>query len=354
MKINTVAFFVNPLAGYGGVRNNKGSDNLHLENIKDSVSIKRAVQFLDGINTHGIDFTVPYGPMGSLEMDEARIGYKVSYYPESPTTSTDTINFVRSASGADIICFVGGDGTARDILSAGSNLPVLGIPSGVKMYSSVFSMNIRHAIDVFNEACYGNINYTPAEVADINEEEYRAGTLDIKKFGTLRIPDSDGMVRFSKAEYPASSAYDIAEYIIDNMKDDVYYIIGPGNTCKAIVASLGFRTNMLGFDIFKGKELIASDTGEDLIYNFTERGQTKIIISIIGGQGFLLGRGNQQLSHRVIEKAGFKNICVVSSPEKLSGTRSLAIDLDSHNIDIPKFVRVLTGYGQFRIIRTDY
>ncbi len=353
MKVKAVAFFVNPLAGYGGIRNNKGSDNMHLKNIDESISIKRAIEFLSGIDCRDMQFIVPEGPMGSLEMDKANLKYKISYFPGDPTTSIDTINFIRSATGSDIICFLGGDGTARDVLTAGVNLPVLGIPAGVKMYSSVFSMNIHHAIEVFDNFCRNEITLKDAEVADINEEEYRKGKLDIKRFGTLKIPDSPGIISSSKAEYPPSSSYDMAEYIIDNMDNDVYYIIGPGTTCKAITASLGLHTNMLGFDILKGKKLIIDDAGEDAIYNYSNSGRIKIIISIIGGQGFLLGRGNQQISSRILKKAGFENISVISTPEKLFGLTGLAIDIADKDISVPKFIRVLTGYGQFKIMRVN-
>jgi len=118
MKIRTVAFFVNPLAGYGGIRNNKGSDNMILKSIDESISIQRAIEFLSGITCRSLQFIVPAGPMGSLEMDKANLKYTISYTPGNPSTAQDTINFVKSATGADIICFLGGDGTARDVLMA--------------------------------------------------------------------------------------------------------------------------------------------------------------------------------------------------------------------------------------------
>ncbi|MGE9811175.1 ATP-NAD kinase family protein [Ferroplasma acidiphilum] len=354
MKVNVAAFFVNPLAGYGGIRNNKGSDNMHLQNIGESVSIGRAIEFLSGIKCRDIQFIVPDGPMGALEMDKANLKYTISYSPGNPTTAMDTINFIHSAAGADIICFLGGDGTARDILRSGTDLPVLGIPAGVKMYSSVFSMNVKHAIDVFDNFCGNEITLKDAGVADINEDEYRSGKLDVKQFGTLKIPDSSGIISSSKAEYPPSSSYDMAEYIIDNMVNDFYYIIGPGTTCKAITTSLGFHTNMLGFDIVKGKKLIVEDAGEEDIYRYAASGSVHIIISIIGGQGFLLGRGNQQLSGRIIKKAGFENISVISTPEKLISLSGLAVDISDKDISVPKFIRVLTGYGQFKIMRVNF
>ncbi|WMT51798.1 MAG: ATP-NAD kinase family protein [Ferroplasma sp.] len=351
MIVKKVAFFVNPLAGYGGIRNNKGSDNLSLKNISDSVSVKRAIEFLKGINSKGIEFIVPSGPMGSMEMDQAGITCSISYYPGEPSSREDTINFVHSAEETDLICFVGGDGTARDILTAGTDLPVFGIPSGVKMYSSVFAMNIRNAVEVFNRVCNQDISYIRAEVDDINEEKYRSGILEVKKFGELMVPDTAGVVISSKAEYPESSVFDIAEYLLDNMDPETYYIIGPGSTCKALINSMGMHTNMLGFDVIKGKQLISADAGEDQIYHFVATGRAKIIISIIGGQGFLLGRGNQQISHRILASIGFENICVISSREKIADLDGLSIDINTDNIAVPKYVRVLTGYGQYRIMK---
>ncbi len=351
MKASKIAFFINPLAGYGGIRNKKGSDNLLLENLDDSVSIKRAIEFLEGIDKQDIEFTVPFGSMGSMELDIAGIKYHLSYNPGEPSTREDTINFLRSVGSVDLICFVGGDGTARDVITAGGNIPVLGIPSGVKMYSSVFAMNIKHAIEIFDTACSEDINYIDAEVDDIDEEQYREGILKVINFGFLMVPDIHGMVLSSKAEYPASSSFDIAEYLLDTMDPDTYYIIGPGSTCKALMDSLGMHTNMLGFDIIQNKELLIDDAGEEQIYQYVMTGKAKIIISIIGGQGFLLGRGNQQISARVLSLAGFENIYVISSPEKLAGLKGLSLDINTGNIAVPEFIRVLTGYGQYRIIR---
>ena len=351
MKVSKVAFFVNPLAGYGGIRNNKGSDGLSLDNIDDSTSIKRAIEFLMGINAENIEFKVPSGPMGSSEMDLTGHTYSISYNPVEPSSSIDTINFLRVTGDVDLICFVGGDGTARDVLNASTNLPVLGIPAGVKMYSSVFAMNIKHAIEIFDKLCKIDIDYIYAEVDDIDEEKYRSGVLQVKNFGSLLIPDTEGMITTSKAEYSVSSSFDIAEYLLDNMDPEIYYIIGPGSTCKAIIESMGAHTNMLGFDIIKNKHLLVSDAGEEQIYQCATTKKIKIIISVIGGQGFLLGRGNQQLSHRVIESCGFKNICVISSPEKLRELTGLSIDINTDNIIVPEFIRILTGYGQFKIMK---
>lgn len=351
MKVRKVAFFVNPLAGYGGIRNNKGSDDLSLNNIDDSTSIKRAIEFLKGIKAENIEFKVPSGPMGSSEMDLTCNNYSISYNPSDPSSRVDTINFIHATEDVDIICFVGGDGTARDVLTAGTNLPVLGIPAGVKMYSSVFAMNIKHAIEIFDKLCKIDTDYIYAEVDDIDEEKYRAGILEVKNFGSLLIPDTEGMITTSKAEYPVSSSFDIAEYLLDTMDPETYYIIGPGSTCKAIIESIGVHTNMLGFDIIKNKHLLVSDAGEEQIYQYATTKKIKIIISVIGGQGFLLGRGNQQLSYRVIKSTGFENICVISSPEKLMELKGLSIDIDTDKIITPEFIRVLTGYGQYKIMK---
>ncbi len=349
-----VAFMVNPLAGYGGKLNNKGSDNLILDNIKNSVSIQKAIEFIGKINTDNVDFLVPSGSMGSDILDIFKIKYKIVWNSSNPTTAKDTENFVKNSSGASFLCFVGGDGTARDILNAQCRIPVLAVPSGVKMYSSIFAMNINHAAEIFNKIISGNITFKKAEISDIDEEKYRNGILDIKTFGSMDIPDIDGIVNSSKAEYPSSSAYDMAEYIIDTMKNDFYYVIGPGSTCKSIVSALGYKSNMLGFDIFYGKKLVLSDMDESTIFKYVNSKPSFLIISFIGGQGFLLGRGNQQISSRVLKSIGFNNIVVLSSPEKLADIKTLYLDINSDGIEIPKYIKVLTGYGIFKLIKLEF
>ncbi|KPV45925.1 hypothetical protein SE19_07775 [Acidiplasma aeolicum] len=346
-----IGFFVNPLAGYGGEINNKGSDNLKLESIEKSYSLGVARKFLSKIIPGDSLFYVPYGYMGSYLLDEFSYKYEITYYPEYPSSSQDTVNFIKSLVNPDFVCFVGGDGTARDIVSCGTGFLFIGIPAGVKMYSSVFSINAEHAASLFNSLVSSkNYETTYAEVNDINEEDYRNGRLSIKNYGLMKIIKSGDVVINSKAEYSQGSAGDIAEYIIDNMDNNTYYLIGPGTTCKEILLNLGIKTNILGFDLILNKSLVASDIDEPTIYHYVSQKRTVMIISPIGGQGFLLGRGNKQISGRVFDLIGFDNIIIVSTEEKLNDIKDLYIDINTSK-KLPEYVRILTGYGYFKIKR---
>ncbi len=349
-----VAFFVNPLAGYGGKINNKGSDNLKLNNINDSVSLEKAECFLKKINKNNIDFIVPEGYMGSYLMDKLKIKYKISYKPDKDTTRYDTVNFLNSLNNVDLLCFVGGDGTARDIISSGKDFITLAIPSGVKMYSSIFAINVDHAAYLFNRLMNNYIKFNYNDVYDIDEEKFRNGILDIKFYGKIRIPLSEDIVGFSKAEYNDPSIYDISEYIIDNMDNGTYYLIGPGNTCKNIEKEMGIATNILGFDLIKNKKLLFSDMDENSIYSNIINKRVKLIITVIGGQGFILGRGNKQLSQRIIKYIGFENIILISAREKLMDLKNLYIDIKHDDFKIPEYIKVLTGYNMYKIMRILY
>jgi len=349
-----VAFFINPLAGYGGKINNKGSDNLRLNNINDSVSLKIGEYFLKNIDKNNVNFIVPEGYMGSYLMDKLKIKCEITYKPDDPSTKNDTINFINSINNIDLLCFVGGDGTARDIISTKKDFLTLGIPAGVKMYSSVFAINVDHAIYLFNKLINNDIKTEYNNVYDIDEEKFRSGILDIKFYGKMKIPLSDDIVNSSKAEYNDSSIYDISEYIIENMDKDTYYLIGPGTTCKNIEYNLGFKTNILGFDLIKNKKLLLYDMDENSIYNNIINKKVKLIITIIGGQGFLLGRGNKQLSSRVIKNIGFKNIMVISSHEKLMDLKNLYVDISHKDFEIPEYIKVLTGYNTYKIMKIIY
>ncbi|WP_048059622.1 ATP-NAD kinase family protein [Picrophilus oshimae] len=343
-------FFVNPLAGYGGMINNKGSDNLKISDPEASVSIKIAMKFIKNILDED-NFYIPSLYMGEeIFKSSGRDNYKIIYESKWPSSRDDTLNFLNKLKDFDVdyIIFVGGDGTARDIVSSNIKKPVIAIPAGVKMYSSIFCINVNHAIDLYMDV-HKNVESMDSGVYDIDEDAYRSGLLKIKYFGSLMVPVSNNIVSSSKAEYNNDDAYDIAEYIIENM-DDSYYIIGPGRTCKIIVESLGYKTNILGFDVIKNMKLIKYDVDEEFLYNISLNGKTKLIISPIGGQGFVLGRGNKQISGRVFDLIGFKNLILISDKNKINNIKNLYIDIDT-SLEIPKYLKVITGYGIYTLKR---
>ncbi len=341
-------FFVNPLAGYGGAINNKGSDDLKITDPEKSVSIKIAMKFIENVSDKDT-FYLPSGYMGEyiFRFNNKR-NYKIIYKSEWPSSNIDTLNFLKELKNfsIDYLIFVGGDGTARDIVSSKIEVPVIGIPAGVKMYSSVFCINVKHAAMLYKDI-HNYMESIESGVFDIDEEYYRSGLLKIKFFGYLKVPVSSNMVLTSKAEYNNDDAYDISEYLINNM-DDSYYIIGPGKTCKTLIESLGYKTNILGFDVIKDKKLIAQDVDEEFLYKISLNQITKLVISPIGGQGFVLGRGNKQVSSRVFDLIGFNNLIVISDKSKIVNLKSLYIDINT-SLEIPRYLKVLTGYGIYTL-----
>jgi len=354
-----VGFFINPRAGYGVIIGRKGSDSLPDIDPNLSTSVTVGKKFLNGVRDLGIHFLVPSGIMGSEELDALGIkDYEVTSFPGKNTDASDTVSFIRSLKKMEpqLIIFCGGDGTARDILSAGTgDVPVLGVPAGIKMESSVFAISLQHAIYITREiAGSGTVETVVGEVVDIPESDLDTLHPSPEFYGELITPSSQDMVSSPKLDFYQGNPEGIVDYVIETMDPSINYIIGPGSTCKSIIARLGKETGLLGFDLVKAGEVLESDISEQRIYELADKGGCKLVLSPVGGQNFLLGRGNKQISSRVIKALDFRNVIVVSAPEKLTYTKRLYIDLDtSASITIPRYIRVITGYGMFKIVELE-
>lgn len=349
-----VGLLVNPIAGCGQLFNLKGSDSLSLKDCPRSISLEKAVEFLYEVKDLDIAFLTASQKMGEDAFRTAGLeNFSIVYSYGSDCNSTDTMSAssLMMAADADMLVFFGGDGTARNIVDSGFSKPVLGVPLGTKMFSSVFAISIARAVQILRMVASGGIvEYTRADVIDLNEEAYEKGEMELSSYGTLLIPKSDFMMSESKAEYPATSSEAIGQYIIDGMDENVNYLIGPGSTCKSINSLLGLDGSLLGFDLVQNRTLKGIDLSESEMFEISNQA-TKIILSPIGGQGFLIGRGNKQLSARIISKVGFENIIVVASEEKLRYLRGLYIDIwDSENIAKPRYIKVLFSYGRFKLM----
>ena len=346
-------FLVNPVAGCGQFLNMKGSDSLTPLQCPRSISMEKAIEFLNETRDLGVHFYTAAEQMGEEAFKKNNLeNYSVIERYEGECSSADTRNFISELlrTDATMLVFFGGDGTARDIVDAGWTLPVLGVPLGTKMYSSVFAISVSRAMDLFRQFCNSEIlDFASEEVIDLDEEAYVRGNFQMKSHGFLTVPVSEAVMSVSKAEYPETSDTGISEYVIEHMNDDVNYIIGPGSTCKAILAEMGLEGSLLGFDHVKNGKMIGKDLSEGEIYGLTTK-RTVIILSPIGGQGFLLGRGNKQLSGRIISSVGFENIIVVASERKIRALERLYVDLNSIHMEKPAFIRVLFGYGRFKMM----
>ncbi len=363
MKIGLI---INPIAGMGGRVGLKGTDgNLYQTALKlgaKPISINRTLDFLNSLNIiNELFFIVPNGIMGEYVIKQSKIkNFKVinCAHDNYNTNKFDTINCSKLISKeVDILVFSGGDGTARDIYdSIKDSLPVIGIPSGVKMYSAIFAKNPREAAKVIESYFYGNSNIKLKEVLDIDEDEYRSNKLKIKLYGFMKSISSEGMVNVGKQAVYSSDEDEImgiSNYLKELIKNDVIYIVGPGTTTYNVFKNLGIEKTVLGVDIIKNYKVIKFDANENDILNLIYNQKAKIIISPIGGQGFLFGRGNQQISPKIIKMIGKENIIVISTISKLSSLKYLLVDTGDESVDnmLKGYIKVIFGYKQEKIIK---
>jgi predicted polyphosphate/ATP-dependent NAD kinase len=274
------------------------------------------------------------------------------------TTAEDTQKAARQmlAEAVDLLLFAGGDGTARDIYHVvGENVPVLGIPSGVKIHSGVYAVTPKHAGMLAKSFLEGRLMDTRlAEVMDIDEDAFRQGIVSAKLFGYMRVPDNSTFIQSVKAGGIATAKealQGIAADVIEQMDSDTFFLIGPGSTTRSIMELLGLENTLLGVDITKNRKLVANDVTEEEIIKTVKGRKTKIVVTIIGGQGVVFGRGNQQISPRVIREVGKKNTIVIATKEKLISLagKPLLVDTGDEELNeyLKGYVKVTTGRGQY-------
>jgi predicted polyphosphate/ATP-dependent NAD kinase len=339
-----LGLIVNPLAGLGGRVGLKGTDGrdvqqraLELGARPDAPSrADRALARLESERDR-LHVTAAPGAMGA-DMATAR-GFELDVVgvPRGETTSRDTQEAASAmvAQGIDLLLFAGGDGTARDILDVlGTSIPVLGIPAGVKMRSGVFAASPEAAADA--AAHYLGRPSAQAlrdgEVVDLDETALREDRISGELYGYLRVPSERARVLSAKSSsQPGGAAVAaVCEELADEIRRGGLYIVGPGTTTQGILHHLGVEGTLLGIDVIEDGALIIRDAGEQELLDVAEGQAATIIVGIVGGQGVLFGRGNQQISAEVIRRAGTTAIVIVAGLDKL-----LALD--------PPWLRVDTG-----------
>jgi len=360
---------VNPVAGMGGRVGLKGSDGPDiLRRARELGAVPespcRAMQTLQVISRIKPQIEVITYPHEMGEDEARRSGFSpavIGSITMGATTAADTQRAAREMEnqGVDLILFAGGDGTARDVYQAvGQRVPALGIPSGVKIHSAVYAVTPRHAGEVAVRYLEGKLSLQEAEVMDIDEEAFRAGTVSAKLFGYLRVPEERRFVQRAKSggiRAERETLVGIASDVIDNMIPECLYLVGPGTTTRVIMQELALANTLLGVDVVCNKRLVASDANErDLVRRLSGR-RAMIVLSVIGGQGYILGRGNQQLSPAVIRTVGKENIIVVATKEKLVSLdgRPLLVDTGDEEIDrmLSGYIQVTTGYRDYCMVR---
>lgn len=343
--MKTLGFLVNPISGMGGSVGLKGTDGLYekaLELGAEKVSKKRAEVFFESLGpVKDVKFLIPSGEMGEDHIKNKGIEYEVVYNANELTSREDTLKALEEFKKrkVELIIFCGGDGTARDICeSIGTKIPVIGMPAGVKMFSSVFAINPKASSDLLKAFLEGGSKYKESDVLDIDEESYRADKFKMKLYGYLKTPYVPNLIQDSKAVFEGQdeemAKEGIAVFASEFMSDGSLYIVGAGSTTAKIAEVMGLKKTMLGVDLIKDEKLIASDVNEKAILDYIKNeNSVKIIVSPIGAQGFVFGRGNQQISSKVLRKVGKDNIIIIATPQKLENTPFLLVDTGDYELD---------------------
>lgn len=401
MKIGVV---INPLAGIGGSVALKGSDGEEIvqqalargATPQAQVRAKEALEKVTAWSTaakSNTTFFTAANDMGEAVLRSLGIDCMVIYSAGEKTSAVDTKNavleFVNKQ--VDLIIFAGGDGTARDVLDALSNeladdhtvesqisTPVIGIPAGVKIHSAVYATTPVRAGELIDLLVSGEaMSLVDAQVMDLDEDAFRKGKVNARCYGYLPVPVDDTRMQLIKQgglNEDEITVQEIAEEVIGDMIPDVYYLIGSGSTTAEIMKQLGLQNTLLGVDIVYNNKLIANDVDEKEILNTIENHPAKIIVTIIGGQGHVFGRGNQQLSANVIKKvlnqtdvdqscnengnidknikkvSGRDNIIIIATNNKLLSLNKRPMIADTGDSDLDESLTglyaVITGYQQ--------
>ncbi len=358
-----LGLIINPLAGIGGAVGLKGSDGVEIvERARQLGAVPHAedrtrstLSVFQGLKNQIKLITYPAEMGESLAKD---MGFDVSVLGSivsGKTTAEDTERAARDLHkfGVDLILFAGGDGTARNICHAiGEMQPVLGIPAGVKIHSGVYAVTPAAAGEVVCQLISGKlVTVADAEVRDIDEEAFRQGKVRARYYGEMLVPKAHQYVQQVKQggrEVEELVLQDIAASIIETMDPEGYYVIGSGTTPRGLMDEMGLDNTLLGVDLVHNQQLVASDLSERQLLDLTQGCDLHIIVTAIGGQGHIFGRGNHQISPAVIRRAGLANIQVIATKTKLNELdgRPLQVDTGDPDLDteLAGHIQVITGY----------
>jgi len=374
-----LGLLVNPDAGLGGRLGLKGSDGqAELARSKGAEDrsgprMRLMLEYFSKLRRsgfEGIEWVSSEGRMGTDWLPEgATIGSVRTTHSSSGSTSADDTAAAVGAllkEGIDLLVYAGGDGTTRDIVaaldSAGSpDTPVIGVPTGVKMHSGCFAASPKAAAEVLSAWLDGDLLLASTEVLDLDEERYRQGEWVVQLYAEAMTPASPRWMQGSKQRIEASDEEDTTEGLADHIRElviseDGLVIWGSGGTLRAIAEMNGFQPTNLGIDATLGNEQVGTDLDETGLLEIlsSHTGPVTLLLSPMGGQGFLIGRGNLQLSPEVLRAIGIDNILGVVTPAKLLTVRRLRIETGDANLDAEfaakRYMKVLQGYRTTRVL----
>jgi predicted polyphosphate/ATP-dependent NAD kinase len=366
MKQFKLGLVINPIAGIGGSVALKGSDGIGIAQqaialgatAKSNTRASLALEILLPYKENIVIYTAS-GDMGEHTAKALGFNTQVVYRLENRlTTELDTEQAVSAliTKDIDLLLFAGGDGTARNVCHiVEDKFPVLGIPAGCKIHSGVYAITPKAAGRVVELMITNQlVSLTDADVMDIDESLFRQGIVKAKRFGEMQVPSELRYIQAVKSggvESDELVLQDIAADVIAKM-DDELFIIGSGSTTAFVMEELALDNTLLGVDAISEQALIASDLTEPQLWQLIQpyaQGKVKLLITLIGGQGHIFGRGNQQLSPRVIRAIGKENIMIIATKAKLNAlqARPLIADTGDSELDmvLSGYLAVITGYN---------
>ncbi|MCH1523893.1 MAG: NAD(+)/NADH kinase [Candidatus Thalassarchaeaceae archaeon] len=373
-----LGLLVNPDAGLGGRLGLKGSDGQAEyarskgANDRSGPRVKDTLEHFANLHREISDITwfTSEGRMGTDWVPKnIQIGDFITIHQSSDiTTVSDTSELVTSLieSNIDLLVYAGGDGTTRDIISVleslgKSEIPVIGIPCGVKMHSGCFASSPKAGAEVLSAWLNGDLLVSSTEVLDLDEEKYRNGEWVVRLYAEAKTPASPRWMQGAKMRVEVTGEEEIVEGLADHIRellitDNRLIIWGSGGTLRTISNMIGFQGTVLGIDASIGSQQIGTDLNEKQLLNLlsTHTGEVTLLLSPMGGQGFLIGRGNLQLSPDVLRKIDIVNILGVVTPAKLLSVRRLRIETGDVYLDQKfaekKYLKVLQGYRTTRVL----
>ena len=378
-----VAFLLNPIAGLGGTVALKGTDGLAKEALRlgaKPITPVRAETFFHSLDKQisndirkQLVFLVPKSPMGEQILSKFSFKYEVIPVPiqNKDTSAEDTKIAVRhfEEQQVDLIIFVGGDGTSIDVGTSITNqTPILGIPSGVKTYGAVFSHSLEEAVTILL-AFFNSKSTQEAELLDLDEEQYKKGVISISLRGIARVPAFPEFLQHAKERIEITESEEntlerIADEIFDvlrRVKTSPLLIIGPGSTFSPLGKKMNISRSILGvdcvtFDYQGNYSILIKDAREDQIFNIlTNYTEVFILITPIGGMGYILGRGNHQISPRIIKKVPKDHLLIACTKRKLKTIIDQTLRVDTSDEELNSqmigYIRVITDFNERQMVR---
>ena len=373
-----LGLLVNPDAGLGGRLGLKGSDGQAVyarsqgAEDRSGPRVKDALEYFANLhrNTSEITWFTSQGRMGTDWIPKnVEIGKFITIHQSSKiTTVSDTSELVISLieSNIDLLLYAGGDGTTRDIISVlesqgKSEIPVIGIPCGVKMHSGCFASSPKAGAEVLSAWLHGDLLISSTEVLDLDEDRYRNGEWVVRLYAEAKTPASPRWMQGAKMRVEATGEEEILEGLANHISellitDSRLIIWGSGGTLRTIGEIVGLKPTLLGIDASVGDKQVGTDLNEEQLLNllFSHNGNVTLLLSPMGGQGFLIGRGNLQLSPAVLREVGIENILGICTPAKLLTVRRLRIETGDNELDAKfaekRYLKVLQGFRTTRVL----